>query len=917
MLKTSDIRLLVQRFVATFRGRHAEADLSREIQAHLQLMEDRFVAEGMSVEDARNAARRAFGNVELTKELQRDARSFRWLTGWTMELRLGARMLVRYPGLTVVGGLAMAFAILMGAGVFEVIKRATAPDLPLPEGEGIVGLTYWDSRENERKPTSAYDFLTWREELTTLQDVGAFRLVERNLAVDGGMIEPVMVAEISPAAFRVARVPPLLGRVLVESDEKAGSPPVVVLGYRLWQTRFGGSRAVVGRTVRLGGLSATVAGVMPKGFGFPVDDNLWVPLHSGELAREPGVDPVKVFGRLVPGVTLREAQAEVAVLEARRVASFPDRYARLTPQVLPYANSILWLPPDLFVHAGIQSINLFAAGLLIVVCGNVALLMLTRTATREREIVVRTALGATRGRILAQLLLESLLLAGIALVVGLAAANWQMQVLEDMLRAGPERWPFWLNAGLSASTVAYAAVLTLVAAVIVGVLPGWKVIGLGMADRLRMSSAGGGGLGMGKLWTGLVVTQVAATVLFSAIAYVVHRQAEYLASVETVFPTAKYLSVRVQMEPEGTDAKGAGVDAAPKATAQRQQLAAAVLELERQLSVEAGVDGVTVAEQLPLMATPTPRSIEVNGASPMAPKQFPKVSTSTVAANLFTVFQMPLLAGRTFDSRDRSENANTVIVNDVFVERILGGRNAIGQQIRYHSVAMEDQRAVAKVGPWLEIIGVVRDLAPASKAPLNLDNPVRPRIYHLLNANEGRDPLFLAVRAKGDPELLGPTLRRVAGVVSPKLQLHEIQPLDHAVSEDTRFWRGFANGFLAGNAVVLLLSLACIYSVTSYTVARSKREIGVRVALGAPAPRVLATLFRRPLLQVAGGIGVGCGLLAVLVFARNGVGVAMVKQGVVILGYGIVAMGVCMLACIGPALRALRVDPVEALRDDA
>lgn len=908
----SKVRLFFHRLAASFRRRRAEADLAREINAHLQLLEEKFVAEGMSPEEARFAAKRAFGNIEQTKELQRDERSFRWLTGWAMELRLGVRMLVRYPGLTVVGGLAMAFAILVGTGVFEVVKQAIDPVLPLPDGEEIVGLTYWNRRADTRKPANSYDFLKWREELTTLRDVGAFRLLERNLAAEGGIAEPVMVAQISPSAFRVTRIPPLLGRTLVEADENLGSPAVVVLGYRLWQTRFGSDRAIVGRTVRLGQVQVIVVGVMPEGFAFPVDDNLWTPLRSGELVREPGDDVLRVFGRLAPGATIREAQAEAALVAARATASFPDHYTQLTPQVLPYANSFISLSLDLFVRAGIHSINAFAVLLLVVVCGNVALLMLTRTATREKEILVRTALGATRGRILTQLLLEALSLAALAVVVGLTATNVLLKAAVDILRAEPDRWPFWLDAGLSPATMAYAGALTLLAAIIVGVVPGLKIMGRGMSDRLRQSAAGGGGLRMGKVWTSLVVTQIAATVLFTATAYVVHRQAEYLASVKTVFPTAKYLSVRLDIESEGTTEDTART--IPEGD--RQRFTTAVRELERRLASEAAVAGVTVAEQLPLMATTTAPTIEVSAASPAEQSSRSKVAASAVELNFFEVFQMPVLAGRTFDSRDLRKNANTVVVNSLFVDRILGGRNAIGRRIRYESVEPTgDRRSLAEPGPWLEIVGVVRDLVPDGGAPLNLDNPAKVRLYHCLD-EQGSVPLYLAVRAKTDPQSLGPTLRRIAGDVSPVLQLHDILPLDHAASVDARFWRVFANVFMLGSAIVLFLSLAGIYSVTSFTVTRRTREIGLRVALGAPASHVIADIFRKPLLQVAMGVVAGCSLLAIVAFPRSGSVIAMARQAALLLAYGIAVMGVCVLACIGPALRALRVDPVEALKED-
>ncbi|MCB1019909.1 MAG: ABC transporter permease, partial [Acidobacteria bacterium] len=686
----------------------------------------------------------------------------------------------------------------------------------------------------------------------------------------------------------MTRASALLGRTLADEDEAPGSPAVVVLGHRLWQTRFAGDPAVVGRSVRLGETQATVVGVMPETFAFPVDDNVWTPLRSEDLVREPRQGALKVFGRLARGATLQEAQAEAEVVAARSTASFPDFYAQLTPKVLPYATSFLSLDLDLFVKAGIHSINAFAVLLLIVICGNVALLMLTRTATREREILVRAALGATRARILTQLLLEALLLAALAAGLGLTAAHVLLTRATEALRSGPDRWPFWLDGGLSGSTVIYAVALTLFAAFVVGVAPGLKVMRGGMSERLRQSSAGSGGLRMGRVWKSLVVTQIAATVLFTATAYVVYRQARYIASVKTVFPTDQYLSVRLAMDAEGAAEESGRV------------YASAVQELRRRVADEGAVVGVTVAEQLPLAAATNVRAIEIGGARPGEPSSRSTMGASAVAPNFFEVFQMPVLAGRTFDSRDLRENANTVIVNNLFVERLMGGQNAIGRQIRFAAVEKpDDPRFLIEAGPWLEIVGVVRDLEPDSGAPLNLDNPARPRLYRCLDATRESDALYLAVHARTDPESLTPTLRRVAASVSPRLQLHDILPLDHAVSEDAMYWRVFADVFVLGSGIVLLLSLAGIYSVTSCTVSRRTREIGVRLALGASAPRLIGEIFRGPLVQVAVGVVAGCGLLAVRVFARSESGEAMAKEAALLLAYGVAVMGVCALACVG------------------
>ena len=373
-----------------------------------------------------------------------------------LDFKLGFRMLVKYPGLTLVGGIAIAFAIATGAGAFEFVTQVVHPTLPLDDGDRIVGLRLWNTTSSSVEARTLHDFVTWREELESVEDLGAFRTLERNLIIEGGRAAPIQVAEISASAFRLARIPPLLGRALVEADERIGAPAVVVIGYDVWQTRFAEAPDVVGRNVRLGSAPATVIGVMPEGFAFPVSHNLWVPLRLNVLDYERRQGPgIQVFGRLAPGVTLADAEAELTTIGLRTGADFPDTQERLRPQVMPYAQSITNISG--WESLGFMSINVFLVMLLVLVCGNVALLMFARAATRESEIVVRTALGASRGRIITQLFAEALVLGSVAALAGLAAAGFGLRSWLGVFKIeSGGRLPFWFDDNLAAATVLYA-----------------------------------------------------------------------------------------------------------------------------------------------------------------------------------------------------------------------------------------------------------------------------------------------------------------------------------------------------------------------------------------------------------------------------------------------------------------------------
>ncbi len=830
-------------------------------------------------------------------------------TTWVswLDFKLGFRMLVRYPGLTVVGGLAMAFAILVGASTFEFLNQIVHPTLPLDDGHRIVGIRVSDAETNRWEHRSLHDFAAWRKELESVQDLGAFRTLERNLITGRGRGAPVSVAEISASAFRVARVPPLLGRPLVEADERPGAPPVVVIGYRVWQTRFAGDPDVIGRTVGLGSSQTTVVGVMPEGFAFPVAHGLWVPFRLNVLDYERREGPaILVFGRLAPGVALNEAQAELTILGLRTAADFPDTHEHLRPEVMPFAQSILGVRG--LASLGLLSVNLFLVMLVVLVCSNVALLMFARAATRENEMVVRNALGASRGRIIMQLFAEALVLGIVAAAVGLSVAGlglrWGLNIFEQQFfEAG--RLPFWFDDSLAPATVLYAGGLTVLGAVIAGVVPALKVTGRGVEAHLRRAAVGSG-LRFGGLWTGVIVTQVAVTVVFPVTAFLVQRDVAQIRSVEVGFPAEEYLSVRVEMDPQNEPGSAEWSRAEYLA-----RFTATYEELERRLEAEPAVTAVTFADRLPRMYHPH-RLIEVDKSGPSAPDsgRGHRVSSVRVDVNYFDVLDTPILSGRGFHSGDLDSEQGVVIVNQSFIDRVLAGSNPIGRRVRY--LFFEELRGVftpdREHDPWYEIVGVVRDLGTSVG-----DNAKNAGFYHPV-APDSAYPVQMAVHVRGDPESFAPRLRTIAAAVGPTLRLDEIQRLDQVHYDELRFYAFWFTVTVLVSSIALLLSTAGIYAVMSFTVSQRTREIGIRVALGSDQRRVVASILSRPVVQV--GLGVVAGGFVVGALAFAGLGSLSLRQVGFVVAYAVFMMGVCMLACIVPTRRALRVEPTEALRAD-
>jgi putative ABC transport system permease protein len=842
-----------------------------------------------------------------------------WFDGFSLDLKLGGRMLVKYPGLTIVGGLAMAFAICVGTVIFEVLGLFLHPMLPLPAGDRIVQIRNWDVAANRPEQRALHDFVVWRGALRSVTEFGAWRDVTRNLIVADGDARPIEVAEITASGFRIAEGAPLLGRVLVPADEQAGAPPVAVLGYDVWRTRFASDPNVLGRTVQLGNEHATVVGVMREGFAFPVSHELWMPLRTDILDQAPRSGPaITVFGVLAPGVTLETAQAELTTLGRRAAIELPATHEHLQPRVAPYAKLFFSAPSG--EELGILfSIYVFAVMLLVLVCANVALLLFARAATRESDLVLRSALGASRSRIVAQMFAEALALGSVAAVIGLVAAHfvlrsWGVEFLEVNLG----RLPFWYDLRLSPGTVLFAIGLTVLGSAIAGVMPALKVT-RGMGSRLKQAAAGAGGLQFGGVWTAVIVVQVAITVAFPAIVYVEQWEMRHIQTFDAGFADEEYLAVRIEIDVPVVP----GANADSPRLARRASFASTVEDLRQRVAAEPGVAGVTFVDRLPRTARPqydielsddsmvtgqSARDASANSRPPLR-----EVTLAGIEPSYFDVLEAPILAGRAFNAGDLAPGARVAIVDQGFVDQVLQGRNPIGQQVRF--VEDGDDAAAKDSNPWYEVVGVVKELGMGSPTRKG-----RAAGFYLPVTPDRFDRVYMMVHVRRDPMRLGPQLREIAAAVEPTLRLSEFQRVDE-VTNDVLWVVGlWLRVTILMTAIALLLSLTGIYAVLSFTVSRRTREIGVRVALGASRQRVVGAIFRRPLIQVGLGILAGGALIAAAGSIETEMpglsGELSLKQVAIILGYATLMLGVCLLACVVPTRRALGVEPTIALRID-
>jgi putative ABC transport system permease protein len=882
-----------------------EAEMTEEFLLHMELRAKDLEKTGVPVAAALAQARREFGVTEYHRDDARRSRGLHRVDAIRFSLldfRLGARMMAKYPGLTLISGIGMAVGIAIATGYGSVMSVLMESSLPLPGGDRIVALQNWDTKFNRRGQARAHDFVAWRDGVKGVRDIGAYRNVTRNLVGADGSAEALTIAEMSASGFRVAGTPAALGRYLLDADELPGAPPVVVIAHDIWQRRFTGDSSIVGRELRFGTRIHTVVGVMPEGFAFPVNHHVWMPLSVDLAARAGEGATLSAFGRLADGVTLQTARAEIALLGSRAAAEFPLTHKDLEAQVQHYARPTAGTdnPDDV---KGASIIPLLTTLILIVICVNVAILIYARTAIRHGEIVVRTALGASRRRVIAQLFAESLVLSLTAALLGLGIAEFALSKANVVLASiYGGQLPFWMDFRLSFGSVVYAAGLAVLAALITGAIPALRATGSQLRHGLQQLSAGGGSMRLGRMWTVLIVGQVAVAVALLPIAVWQTREFVRFGTVEPGIAAEEFASFIVNME------QAAGNHAAIYSER--------VSELARQIGAEPGVAAATYASALPGKERDVRIEVEPPSDSAGAAPSNEHIRFALVAPDFMDVFGVRPVAGRTFTAADADSSAGAIVVNQTFVRHKLGGGDALGRRIRHvvASNAFENPGDV-QVGRWLEIVGVVPDFP----------NPMMPEQNEAKAYQPARpgamQPAVLSVRLRDANQAgLEARFRRMAAAIDPALQVRNVRKLDAVYDADQSILVLTALGIGIVTLSVLLLSAAGIYAMMSLAVTRRQREIAIRAALGGNPRHILVSVFKRASVQL--GVGVALGLGVILAIARTviindeSLGRELARNPGFVATVATIIAAVGIFASLGPARRGLRIAPAEALKQE-
>jgi putative ABC transport system permease protein len=796
------------------------------------------------------------------------------------DIRYGVRSLARHPGFTAVAVITLALGIGANTAIFSVVNAVLLRPLPFDDPERIVWL--WDTQPQlPTAPTALPEFLGWKEQNRSFEQLAAFQGGNMFLdAGDGTTDTPVGL--VTPELFSVFHVSPILGRTFTNEETLPGRFRVAVLSHSMWQSRFGSDRNVSGRTIQLNGAAYTIIGVMPAGFSYPDRAELWRPLPIDPAKLDPGPHYLKVVGRLKPGVTLVQAQADMSTIAARLSEQYKEKNAGHGVKLERLTNVVVGdIGLALYVLLG-------AVGfVLLIACANLANLMLARVGARQKEIALRTALGASRLRIVRQLLIESILLAVTGGAAGLLLAIWAVSWLVSL---SADTIPRAHEISVDPRVAGFTLLVSVATGVLFGLAPALQVSRPDLTDALKESGRNTAGLRRNRLRSALVVSEVALSLVLLVGAGLMIRSFAKLNQVDPGFKPAQVMSL--------------GVAILRLKYPEDQQVAQVYSQILERAANTPGVLSAGAISDLPLMGSNTSDSFTIEGRPPIPKEAEPSTEYHVVTPRYFESMGIPLLSGRDVADTDTRQSPNVVVINDAFARRHFASENPLGHRLRLQG---QERDPLLIVG----VVGNVRQLGLDQQPPPEVFVPF---LQDPLSTTYQRSMTIVA-QSKSDPGAIAGPLRVAVTSVDKSLPVFAFKPMTEYL-HDSLSRRRFSLILLSiFSGVALVLAAVGIYGVISYGVTQRTHEMGIRMALGAQSRDVLTLVVRQAMVLALGGVGIG--LLASFALTRLMKGLLFSVSVTDPLTFAVIALLmtlIALLACLIPARRATKVDPLVALR---
>lgn len=787
------------------------------------------------------------------------------------------RIVYQRPGLTLVAVVTFALGTAAPATMFS-ISSGVLSDLPFEEGHRIVAVQMNDPvRGSIDMGVPVDDYRMWSGRQTSLEALGGVN--RRIVQVSGAAQAPPALfdaAAMTPNAVSLLRVTPVLGRPFESADAQSGSVPVVIIGYRVWQELFGGDPGVLGAELRVNDEMRTVVGVMPEGFEFPFEEQIWLPLSTYAGA---DVEPLSVFGRLRDGVSLATASADFDAIARVMASERPETHGDLTITVQNYARA--GLGPD--ASAGVimmYALTLLMSFVLVIACVNVSNLLLVHALGRTREIAVRMALGASRTRIIRHLLAESVVIASIGGLAGMFLAARTAKWFDD--RIANQVNLFWITVEFDLLVVAFCVGIVTVAAVCSGLLPAWVAAGIDLRSAIEDGNRGSTSFRASRINRVLVTAEIALSCALLILSGLMVRGVLDLVAKDAAFGQDRVLTGRIMLQEFDYAAA--------------QSRRALWYELQRKIEAQPGTEAVAITTRLPGIGVPQWR-IEIPGLESQDNLGAARIQTTP---SFFQIFDVRLVEGRLFSDADHEGTTPVAVVTRAFAEELFPDGGALGRRLRFATDADTT---------WIHVVGVVEDGGVFSR-----DGTVRPGVYQPLRQTAPMRGI-LAIRTRTDPLAHVGSVRADLASIDPHLPLHEVDTLQGRLVEASRFERTLGSLFGTFGIVALVMATVGLYGVVSFGVSRRRQELGIRKALGAQRVSIVWVVLRGAAVSLLIGLGLGVGVALLLapatreaLFGRSPTDVGVYVTVVATLSAAALA------AALIPSVRAARVDPVTALR---